>query len=136
MRLDRPTVTVVQIETVVARFYAAARADPVLGPVFAIHVVDWAAHEAKVAAFWSGALLGRPGYDGNPMRAHMASPHVSPAHFAQWLELFDRTLADVLPQDAAASWSRLAHRIGQGLRMGVEDRGGEPPFLDASRERS
>ena len=35
--------------------------------------------------------------------------------------LFDETLHRTLPSDAAAGWSALAHRIGSGLRMGVEN---------------
>ena len=35
--------------------------------------------------------------------------------------LFDETLRRTLPDEAAQAWSALAHRIGAGLRMGVED---------------
>ncbi len=35
--------------------------------------------------------------------------------------LFDETLRRSLPPETAEAWSQLAHRIGAGLRMGVED---------------
>ena len=35
--------------------------------------------------------------------------------------LFDETLRRSLPPGPARAWSALAHRIGAGLRMGVED---------------
>jgi hemoglobin len=57
---------------------------------------------------------------------------VGAAHFPIWLGLFDDTLRQTLDPLAAAGWSALAHRIGQGLRMGVEDVGrptGEVPSL-------
>ncbi|MFD1808309.1 hypothetical protein ACFSHQ_09780 [Gemmobacter lanyuensis] len=37
--------------------YAAVRAHPVLGPVFAHHVTDWPAHEEKISRFWRNAIL-------------------------------------------------------------------------------
>ena len=114
-------VTPEQIDRVVATFYAAIRRHEVLGPVFARHVADWPAHEEKIAAFWCNAILYERGYDGNPMRVHMAAGDVRAAHFTPWLALFDETLRRTLPEPTAAAWSALAHRIGAGLRMGVED---------------
>lgn len=55
------------------------------------------------------------------MRAHLRAGDVRADHFPIWLALFDKTLRRTLPPDAARAWSALARRIGQGLRMGVED---------------
>ena len=120
-----------QIDRVVATFYAAVRRHEVLGPIFANHVADWPEHEAKIAAFWRNAILYDRGYDGNPMRVHMAAGDVKAEHFDPWLMLFDATLRRCLPLETAQSWSALAHRIGAGLRMGVRDLrnpGGPPVF--------
>jgi hemoglobin len=121
------------IDRVVAVFYAAIRRHEVLGPVFAAHVADWPTHEAKIAAFWRNAILYERSYDGSPMQAHMRAGNVEPPHFADWLMLFDETLRRTLPADVAAAWSDLAHRIGAGLRLGVENMrpapGGRPPIL-------
>ena len=114
-------VTDAKIARVVADFYAAVRRDPVLGPVFAEHVGDWAAHEARIAAFWRGAILHRAGYNGSPMRAHLSAGNVRPEHFEIWLALFDRALSRCLPPWTARAWSQMAHRIGQGLRAGVQN---------------
>ena len=110
-----------QIAAVIEEFYAAIRQHPGLGPVFAAHVTDWPAHEARIAAFWRNAILYERGYDGNPMRVHMAAGDVRAGHFDDWLMLFDATLHRTLPAATAAAWSALAHRIGAGLRMGVSD---------------
>lgn len=115
-----------EIDLVVARFYARVRLDPVLAPVFAAHVRDWPAHEARIASFWRNAILYERSYDGSPMMAHRRAGDVRAAHFPRWLALFDETLAECLPPDPAAGWSALAHRIGAGLRLGVEDTGGIP----------
>lgn len=116
-------ITEAEIDLVVARFYARVRVHPVLAPIFAAHVEDWPAHEAKIARFWKGAILFQPGYEGSPMIAHRRAQNVEAAHFPQWLAAFDEVLKETLPPQAAAGWSALAHRIGQGLRMGVEDIG-------------
>ncbi|MDO5605853.1 MAG: group III truncated hemoglobin [Paracoccus sp. (in: a-proteobacteria)] len=110
-----------QIDRVVAVFYTAIRRHEVLGPIFANHVTDWPEHEAKIARFWRNAILYERSYDGNPMRTHMAAGDVRAEHFAPWLMLFDETLRRTLPAELATQWSALAHRIGAGLRMGVED---------------
>jgi hemoglobin len=114
-------VTPAQIEAVVAEFYATVRTHPGLGPVFAAHVTDWPAHEAKIARFWRNAILLERSYDGNPMAVHRAAGDVRAQHFDVWLGLFDSVLRRTLPPETAAAWSALAHRIGRGLRMGVED---------------
>lgn len=121
-----------QIDRVIQVFYAAIRQHEVLGPVFARHVTDWAAHEAKIARFWKKAILYQPGYDGNPMQVHMATTDIHGEHFSLWLALFDQTLRKILPETTANAWSALAHRIGSGMRMGVEDarrKQDKPPLL-------
>lgn len=127
--LARFEITPAQIDRSVALFYAAIRRHEVLGPVFARHVTDWPAHEAKIAAFWKRAILSQPGYDGNPMRVHLETGDIRPQHFAIWLALFDETLRRTLPEGTAAAWSALAHRIGRGLRIGLETSDGGPPIL-------
>ena len=121
-----------QLEHVIRVFYAAIRQHETLGPVFARHVTDWPAHEARIARFWKNAILHQPGYDGNPMQVHMAAGDVRAEHFPLWLTLFDETLDRLLPPATATAWSALAHRIGNGMRMGVEDirrRQDRPPAL-------
>jgi hemoglobin len=132
MTLARFPITPEQIDSVIAGFYAAVRAHPKLGPIFAVHVTDWPAHEAKIARFWRNAILFERSYDGNPMAAHQAAGNVRPGMFDDWLGLFDTVLTQRLPPETAAQWSALAHRIGRGLRMGVVDditRPGEIPNL-------
>ena len=80
----------------VRRFYADVAMDDLLGPMFEdVARVDWSEHLPKLTAFWCRALLGRPGYSGNPFRAH-ADVHrkrpFTPAHFERWLTLFHETL--------------------------------------------
>ncbi|MEP3299014.1 MAG: group III truncated hemoglobin [Pseudoruegeria sp.] len=123
--LARFPITAAQIDDVVAEFYRRIRVHSELGPVFLGHVgadyAAWQAHESKIAAFWRNAILMERSYNGNPMRTHMDAGNVMAAHFTPWLALFDVVLAEQLPAETAESFSALAHRIGRGLRMGVED---------------
>ncbi len=129
-RLD---VTPEEIDRVVADFYAAVRVHPGLGPVFAAHVTDWPAHEAKIAGFWRNAILYDRSYDGNPLQVHREAGNVRPGMFDTWLALFDSVLARNLPPGPAAAWSALAHRIGRSLRYGLteeaEGPGGVPKLF-------
>lgn len=84
------------IAEMVRRFYQDVAQDDLLGPVFNdVAQVDWAEHLPKLAAFWCRALLGLPGYSGNPFRAHARIHQRSPfthAHFERWLSLFTDTI--------------------------------------------
>ena len=113
-------------------FYARIRKDDTLGPIFAAHVQDWPAHEAKIARFWKKTILHERGYEGNPMMVHRGVSQMRAEHFEIWLALFDETLAEMLTPQTCAAWSALAHRIGRGLRLGIEARDapeGSVPFL-------
>ncbi len=72
------------IELLVRNFYRDAAMDDVLGPVFHAAHVDWNAHVATLIDFWTWQLLGQPGYDGQPLRAHEpvhARTPLSHAHY-------------------------------------------------------
>ncbi|MFW2543856.1 group III truncated hemoglobin [Primorskyibacter sp. 2E107] len=115
-------ITRTEIERVVAAFYALVREHPGLGPVFAVHVDDWPAHEAKVANFWANAILHERSYDGNPVAVHRDAGNVRPGMFDAWLGLFDLVLERELRPEQAAAWSALAHRIGRSVRAGVVEK--------------
>lgn len=129
----RFAVTPEEIDRVVADFYAAVRVHPGLGPVFAVHVTDWPAHEAKIAGFWRNAILFERSYDGNPLQAHRDAGNVRPGMFDVWLGLFDSVLRRNLAPETAAAWSALAHRIGRSLRYGLVEQatlpGGVPKLV-------
>lgn len=118
-----------QIAAVVAEFYACVREHPGLGPVFATHVQDWPKHEEKITRFWRNAILHDRVYDGNPLEKHRNAGNVRVPMFDVWLGLFDSVLRRELPAETAAAWSALAHRIGRGLRFGMDGTAGAPPSL-------
>lgn len=115
------------IRAVVDRFYADARRDPVIGPVFnrIIAPEAWPHHLATIADFWSSMLLGTGRYAGRPMPKHMAIPELSDAHFMRWLALFRRTVDELCPPDIAALFIERSERIGNSFRMNIAMRRGE-----------
>ncbi len=106
------------IERLVRLFYQRIQAEPVLGPIFAARVTDWEHHIAKLCAFWSSVALMTGRYHGQPMRMHMDIP-VNGAHFDRWLELFERTAAEVCLPAAAEHFIERARRIADSLELGI-----------------
>lgn len=125
------------IRAVVDRFYAEARRDPVIGPVFNRVIAEeaWPAHLATIADFWSSMLLGTGRYAGRPMPKHMAIPELSDAHFQRWLALFRRTVDELCPPDIAALFIERSERIGNSFRMNIALRRGEDITRMAPLER-
>ena len=99
-------------------FYADVRADPLLAPVFAAIVEDWAPHLAQMCAFWSSVVLMSGRYHGRPMEKHAPLP-IDAAHFDRWLALFEAAARRECPPPAAAVFIDRAHRIGESLELGL-----------------
>ncbi|MDP3238949.1 MAG: group III truncated hemoglobin [Reyranella sp.] len=73
----------------VDRFYAAVRADALIGPVFNDAIDDWPHHLDKLAAFWSSLMLTSGRYKGMPMAAHLKHrARITPPMFDRWLVLW------------------------------------------------
>lgn len=116
-----PRINDTSLAHLIVDFYAAARLDPLLGPVFQSMVGDddWAAHLRRVHDFWSSVTMGTGRYGGRPMQVHAGIPGLGPAHFQRWLALFAQT-ADRLFTPPAASFLRdKAERMGQALQQGI-----------------
>ncbi len=125
------------IRAVVDRFYAAAREDPVIGPVFKAAVPDerWRAHIETIIDFWTSMLLGSRRYEGRPLRKHLMLPNLEDAHFQRWLALFRRTVEELCPPAVAAFWADRAERIGNSFRISVRMHRGEEVTQLAPLER-
>lgn len=111
------------IAELVVAFYAKARHDPVLGPVFlaAIGPADeaWIPHLERVCAFWSSVMLASGRYLGRPMQAHAALPGLGEAHFQRWLELFGQTARELFAEREALAFTLRAERMAEALKAGI-----------------
>jgi hemoglobin len=114
------------ISKLVERFYRAIRGDVLLGPIFASHVADWTPHLARMKVFWASVTLESGRFRGNPMVKHIAVGGLDKMHFDRWLVLWNETLDEVAPNDAAAQLFReAADRIASSLLTGIKvQRGG------------
>ncbi len=114
------------IHRLVGRFYARARRDELLGPVFARAIGEsdaaWAAHLARLSDFWSSVMLTSGRYHGDPFSAHLRLPALEPAMFDRWLALFGETCAELFEPDVADAFRERAERIARSLRMGLFER--------------
>jgi len=115
------------IRAVVDQFYARAREDELIGPVFKTAVPDdkWAAHLDTITDFWSSMLLHSGRYHGRPLAKHFQLPPLTDAHFQRWLALFRKTALEVCPPDIAAIFIERSERVGNSFRLNMAMARGE-----------
>jgi hemoglobin len=117
--------------TVVHSFYERIRADDLLGPIFEAAIFDWEPHLARMCDFWSSMLLMTKRYDGRPVPAHLKIDGLGKAHFARWLGLFEATVREIAPPDAAELFIDRGHRVAQSLQLAIDFQNGVLPPLKA-----
>jgi hemoglobin len=103
------------IRGVVDEFYRRARLDGLIGPVFDSHIQEWDLHLARMADFWSSALLRTGRYSGHPVEIHRTIPGLNRDHFDRWVELFEVTVRDVCPPRQAEAFLTRAQRMKTGM---------------------
>ena len=118
MPAEALALTPAAIRELVGRFYARAREDAELGPVFEAAVEDWDHHLDHIALFWSSALLGVGRFTGSPMIAHRRNP-ITPQMFDRWLALWRETTDEMFPGEIAQALQARATRIGESLKLGL-----------------
>ena len=107
------------VELLVRSFYRYAAMDELLGPIFETAAVDWPTHIDTLTEFWEWQLLGRPGYEGNPLRAHEPVHAVTPfadEHFERWLELFSGTIDEHFVGPTAEVAKGRAQKMANAMR--------------------
>jgi hemoglobin len=106
------------LRNMVHRFYARARADDVLGPVFADRISDWEPHLERMVAFWSSVAPMTGRYHGRPVPAHTPLP-IDASHFNRWLGLFRETAQEVCTPVGAKHVIERAEQIARLLHIAV-----------------
>ncbi len=111
------------LAALVGAFYAAARRDALLGPVFTAAVggsdAEWQEHLDRVHAFWCSVTLGGGRYQGRPMQAHVFLPGLESVHFRRWLELFASTCNELYPPHIADELMEKARRMANAFQAGI-----------------
>lgn len=110
------------ISELVERFYARARQDVELGPIFDAAIGDgWAEHLERLKNFWASVAMGAGRYKGSPMMAHMMLPQrLTTGHFGRWLELWRVTATEVCGPRAAAPFIARAEMMAERLLAGID----------------
>jgi hemoglobin len=112
--LDRAGITLL-----VDRFYAAVRADAVLGPVFEPLLQGrWDAHLARMVDFWCTASKVERSFRGDVYRQHMALTGITPQHLARWLRLWQQHTAALFAPAAAARLQGVAVGVARVMHLG------------------
>lgn len=116
------------INLLVKKFYAKVRMDDLLGPVFNTIIPDekWPAHLEKLTDFWEGALLGVPGFRGNPIRAHQNADatmgnSIEQIHFSRWLHLWFETIDSLYTGQIAQRAKDAARVMSTGQYLAIWD---------------
>lgn len=134
--VDKSGITAAEISRLVRAFYGRVRVDARLGPIFERHLgtcdCAWEPHLSKIEAFWANVMLGGRAYRGNPMQVHLGVAEIEQADFDHWLDLFECTAREELPQSSAEAFVILSRRIGQSLWIGMqrERNPDRPPMLE------
>lgn len=108
------------ISRLVDEFYDRVRQHEHLGPIFEAAVDDWPEHLAKLKKFWASVALNAGTYEGRPMQVHLRLKTIEPAHFGEWLYLFEQTLRDIATNAAAVDYFMVrANRIGESFKLAL-----------------
>lgn len=116
------------IAACVRHFYAEARGDARLGPMFEATIDDWDAHLGIVVDFWSNALLQTGRYKSFPYPVHVNLP-IELEDFDRWLALFEAAAKATLPARLADQAIARARHMTQSFRAGIfpfTDKQGRP----------
>jgi hemoglobin len=116
-----PDISEAQISALVETFYAKARQDPEIGPIFAAVVDDWPHHLAVLKDFWSSVLLATGRYKGDPVSRHLQIGIDRP-HFDRWLALFAETAREVLSPESATQVIQKSRLIARNLEDMTADK--------------
>lgn len=72
------------VTLLVDTFYAKARKDAFIGPIFDKYISDWDRHHIKLYQFWRTVILRQSAYQSKPVQMHFKMS-LSQAHFDRWL---------------------------------------------------
>jgi len=117
-RLMHSEVTPQNLRELVGRFYARAREDDLIGPVFNAAIDDWDHHLDHIAQFWAAGLLGVGRFTGRPMAKHMRQP-ITPPMFDRWLALWKQATDETYAPPIAQVLQARAGRIAESFKLGM-----------------
>ena len=80
------------VKILVDEFYAAARKNEMLAPIFNDYIGDhWDEHLDRMYLFWNTMILGTKEFKGSAFTVHLKMP-LNKEHFVVWNEIFEQTV--------------------------------------------
>ena len=109
------------IDRLVETFYSRIRSHDTLGPVFEARLAGrWDDHLPKMKRFWSSIAFKNGAYGGKPVQAHLGMDGMQETLFADWLQLFGKTVGDLFQDERARAWfMQTAERIARSLILSL-----------------
>src|SRR4051812_5274256 len=106
-------------ERLVRAFYGPALEDPIIGFIFLdVAKLDLDPLVTRITSFLGTILLGGRTYGGGAFRAHAelhAKARLREGHFAQWLNLWCRTVDELFAGERAELAKAHAHRVARAF---------------------
>jgi hemoglobin len=106
------------IQLLVNTFYARAKNDDLLSPIFSERFGGKASLEA-LYQYWQTILLGEGNYQGVPFPKHADLP-LTHQHFDRWLTLFLETVTDLFEGKVAEAAKVRAIKMSEVFRYKME----------------
>ncbi len=104
-------------------FYEKVKVDDTIAYIFNdVANLDWELHMPKIYAFWESILLGKPGFSGDVMGAHIQlhqKEKLTAAHFDRWIKLFEETLNQMYKGRIALEAINRANTIRRTIEFNV-----------------
>lgn len=131
MRQIKDIENIDDIKKMVNTFYAKARKDDLIGPIFNDKIQNhWPEHLEKLYSFWQSILLDKRTYNGYPFPPHAKLP-IEKEHFDRWLSLFVEIVDNLFVGDIANEAKSRAFKIAdvfQGKLDYIHRRSGNKSF--------
>lgn len=104
-------------------FYEKVKVDDTIGYIFNdVAKINWEDHMPKIYAFWEAILLGKSGFSGDVMGAHIRlhqKEKLTSAHFDRWIQLFEETLNQLFAGAVATEAINRANTIRRTMEFNV-----------------
>jgi hemoglobin len=112
------------IEVLINSFYDRVKKDDTIGYIFNETIgADWSHHLPRMYDFWNMVLFSKPGYAGNPTRAHVDLDKKTPLkkeHFDRWVVLWNETVDSLYSGKIADLAKNRASLMANLISMKVE----------------
>jgi len=104
-------------------FYEKVKSDETIAFIFTeVANLDWDDHMPKIYMFWESILLGKPGFNGDVMGAHIRlnkKVKLTTQHFDRWIKLFNETVNEMYEGSVANEALNRANIIRRTIEYNV-----------------